>query len=102
MWNPPLDLLPLVVRKIEAEGGRGVLLDPNGPGQVWYARLRVLEPCVQFVRKLPAQAYRWRRGQRTNGRHRRPLGVYRRYDRDTESKVAIVVNFETPQVMDLR
>lgn len=42
LWNPPFDLLPLVVSKIEAEGGRGVLVAPKWPAQAWFARLRAL------------------------------------------------------------
>lgn len=39
LWNPPLDFLPLIVRNIETEGGRGVLLAPHWPSQAWFARL---------------------------------------------------------------
>ena len=39
LWNPPFDLLPLVVRKIEQEGGRGVVIAPHWPAQAWHARL---------------------------------------------------------------
>lgn len=42
LWNPPFDLLPLVVSKIEAEGGSGVLVAPDWPAQAWYARLHAL------------------------------------------------------------
>lgn len=40
LWNPPADFLPLVVRKIQQEEGRGVLLCPFWPSQAWFARLR--------------------------------------------------------------
>ena len=39
LWNPPFDLLPLVVRKVVADGGRGVLVAPHWPAQAWHAQL---------------------------------------------------------------
>ena len=39
LWNPPLDLLPLVVRKLVADGEKGVLVAPHWPAQVWHAQL---------------------------------------------------------------
>lgn len=42
LWAPPFDLLPLVVRKIESQGGIGVLVAPRWPTQPWFERLRVL------------------------------------------------------------
>lgn len=39
MWNPPFDLLPLVVHKIEAEHGRGLLVAQHWAAQAWFARL---------------------------------------------------------------
>lgn len=39
LWNAPWDALPLVVRKIEHEGGQGVVLAPHWPAQPWYSRL---------------------------------------------------------------
>ena len=39
LWNPPFDLLPLVVRKIIADGGTGVLVAPHWPAQAWHAQL---------------------------------------------------------------
>lgn len=42
LWNPPFDLLPLVVRKIESEGGRGILVAPHWPAQACFARLQSL------------------------------------------------------------
>lgn len=42
LCNPPFDLLPVVVRKIASDGGRGVLLAPNWPAQAWFARLKEL------------------------------------------------------------
>lgn len=29
LYNPPVDILPLVIRKLEQEMGRGILLAPN-------------------------------------------------------------------------
>lgn len=40
LWNPPFDMLPLVVQKIEAEGGKGVVIAPHWPAQAWHARLQ--------------------------------------------------------------
>lgn len=31
LWKPPVDLLPLVVRKIEKENGVGVIVAPYWP-----------------------------------------------------------------------
>lgn len=39
LFVPPFDLLPLVVRKIEMERAKGVLLAPDWPTQAWYGRL---------------------------------------------------------------
>lgn len=41
-WNPPLDLFPLEVRQIEAEGGSEILVVPNWPSQAWLGLLRGL------------------------------------------------------------
>ena len=35
LWNPPFDLLPLIVRKLVADGGKGVLVPPHWPTQAW-------------------------------------------------------------------
>lgn len=42
LYNQPVDMLSLVVRKLEAEGGRGVFVAPRWPSQPWFARLRAL------------------------------------------------------------
>ena len=39
-WNPPLRLIPLVVRKIKEEKAKGILVTPHWPNQTWYASLR--------------------------------------------------------------
>jgi hypothetical protein len=51
LWNPPFDMLPLVLKKMEDEGARGVLIAPRWLAQPWYGRLsrlstrmRVLDP----------------------------------------------------------
>lgn len=51
LWNPPFDMLPLVLKKMEDERARGVLIAPRWPAQPWYGRLsrlstrmRVLDP----------------------------------------------------------
>lgn len=46
LYNPPFDLLPLVVRKLELEGGRGVVVAPHWPAQPWFARLERLASAV--------------------------------------------------------
>jgi hypothetical protein len=42
LWNPPFDLLPVVLKKIEDDRERGVLIAPRWPAQPWYGRLRRL------------------------------------------------------------
>jgi hypothetical protein len=51
LWNLPFDMLPLVLKKMEDERARGVLVAPRWPAQPWYGRLsrlatriRVLDP----------------------------------------------------------
>lgn len=40
LYSPPVDMLPLFVRKLETERGKGVLLAPKWPAKPWFARLR--------------------------------------------------------------
>lgn len=49
IYNPPFDMLPLVVRKLEQEGGTGVVLAPKWPAQPWYARLVALSSKVRVL-----------------------------------------------------
>jgi hypothetical protein len=58
LLRPPLETLPIVQHKVEADGFRGMLLVPCGPRQTWYQQLLetawshvVLEPDVGFSRK---------------------------------------------------
>lgn len=44
LWNPVFDMIPLVVTKIEVEGGRGVMLVPNWPAKPSFARF-----CTQLT-----------------------------------------------------
>jgi hypothetical protein len=51
LWNPPFDMLQLVLKKMEDERARGVLIAPRWAAQPWYGRLsrlstrmRVLDP----------------------------------------------------------
>ena len=39
LWNPPFDLLSLVVSKIERDGGNGLVVAPYWPAQSWFAHL---------------------------------------------------------------
>jgi hypothetical protein len=55
LLRPPLEMLPLVPRKVEADGFRDMLLVPCWPRQTWYQQLLelarshvVLEPDVGF------------------------------------------------------
>jgi hypothetical protein len=49
LWNPPFDLLPVVLKKLEDEGGRGVVLAPAWPAQPWFARLRALSSTLHIL-----------------------------------------------------
>jgi hypothetical protein len=51
LWNPQFEMLPLVLKKMENERARGVLVTPRWPAQPWYGllsrlatRIRVLDP----------------------------------------------------------
>jgi hypothetical protein len=51
MWNPPFDMLPLVLKKMQIEGAQGVLVAPHWPAQPWFGllrrlatRMRILDP----------------------------------------------------------
>jgi hypothetical protein len=46
LWNPPFDLLPIVVRKILHERAQGVLIAPRWAAQPWYA------PLVAYATKV--------------------------------------------------
>ena len=39
LLNPPFDMLSLVVRKVIADGGKGVLVAPHWPAQAWHSQL---------------------------------------------------------------
>jgi hypothetical protein len=47
LWNPPFDLIPIVVRNIEHDQARGVIVAPMWPAQPWFARLRALSTGVR-------------------------------------------------------
>jgi hypothetical protein len=49
LWNPPFDMLPLVLKKMEDEGARGVLIAPRWPAQPWYGRLSRLSPRMRVL-----------------------------------------------------
>lgn len=49
LFNPPVDMMPLVVRKISQENGRGVLIAPTWPAQPWFARLRALASHTTYL-----------------------------------------------------
>lgn len=40
-WNPPADLLPMVVRKVQNEKATGVLIAPYWPTQAFFAHLTI-------------------------------------------------------------
>lgn len=50
IFNPPVNMIALVLRKIEQEHGRGVLVVPTCPAQLWFARLRALSSDVTNLR----------------------------------------------------
>ena len=49
LFNPPFDLLPLVVRKLETERGAGVVVAPRWTAQPWYHRLMRLADRVHVL-----------------------------------------------------
>lgn len=59
LWNPPFNVLLVVVRMIRSDEGRGVLLAPNWPAQAWFARfkelacdLHILHPSTDVLQLL--------------------------------------------------
>jgi hypothetical protein len=42
LWNPPLDLLPMVVRKIKSEQAQGVMIALRWPVKPWFAQLEAM------------------------------------------------------------
>jgi hypothetical protein len=62
LWNPPFDLLPLVMKKIEDNGGTGVLIAPRWPAQPWYGRLSRLATRLHVLD--PEGTVRYLGGQR--------------------------------------
>lgn len=45
-FNPPVDLISLTLLKIAREGGRGILVIPDWPNQVWHPAAKML--CDQW------------------------------------------------------
>lgn len=66
LWNPPFDLLPVVVRKIAAECERGVSLAPNWKARAWYARLRALASGIHFLQLEAAASLLVGKGEKAN------------------------------------
>ena len=56
LFNPPFDLLPVVVRKLEMEQGRGVVVAPRWRAQAWYSRLCRLADRVHVLRQTEEEA----------------------------------------------
>ena len=67
LLNPPADLLPLVIRKLEVDGGRGVLLAPNWPAQSWMGRLRVLSSRITVLDGMGGGLWQGRGNERASG-----------------------------------
>jgi hypothetical protein len=49
LWNPPFDLLPVVLKKMDMEGARGAIIGPMWTAQPWYARLLTLSTAVRVL-----------------------------------------------------
>jgi hypothetical protein len=49
LWNPPFDLLPVVLKKVEDDGGTGVLVAPRWQAQPWYGRLTRLAHRIRVL-----------------------------------------------------
>lgn len=49
-WNAPFAFLPVVIRKIEAEGGQCIILAPFWPAQPWFTRFRAISSHMQLLR----------------------------------------------------
>jgi hypothetical protein len=49
LCNPPFDMLPLRLRKMEEEGARGVLIALRWPAQPWYGRLTRLASWLHML-----------------------------------------------------
>jgi hypothetical protein len=62
LWNPPFDLLLVVLKKIEDDRARAVLIAPRWPAQRCYGRLRWLASRMRVLD--PADTARPRTGQR--------------------------------------
>jgi hypothetical protein len=63
LWNPPFDLLPLILKKMEESREHGVLIAPRWPAQPWYARLSRLASHMHVLD--PAATKRYLTGNRT-------------------------------------
>lgn len=48
IWNPPADLLPMVVQKARTEKATDVLIAPYWPTQAWFARLTKFSNCTRI------------------------------------------------------
>jgi hypothetical protein len=49
LWDPPLNMLPLILNKMEDEGARGVLIAPRWPAQPLYGLLSRLSTRMRFL-----------------------------------------------------
>lgn len=58
LWNPPLDLLPMVIRKIEQEKARGIIDVLVWPTQAWLARLQSLHCRFQHLLGHPHRTFK--------------------------------------------
>lgn len=55
LFNPPFDLLPVVIRKLEAEGGCGVVVAPRWRAQSWYGRLVRLADRIHVLQQSASE-----------------------------------------------
>lgn len=59
LFNPPADLVPVVLRKLETGGGHGVLVVPTWRAQPWFARLRAIAVRCRHVKARPGGRVLW-------------------------------------------
>lgn len=53
LWSPPPELIHLTLRKIDADGGHGIILVPNWTGQPWFGLLRIMAQEMRVVTDCP-------------------------------------------------
>jgi hypothetical protein len=61
LWNPPIDFLPLVLKKVEDDRAHGIMVAPRWQAQTWYGRLMGQGICVHVL--TPAESARYLSGQ---------------------------------------